>query len=693
MASERFSVKTVVIIGGGFCGTLTAVNLARLSTDPLRIVLVNNQYPLGRGIAYGTLRPEHLLNVVACKVSCAVMLATLVIFNLTAHACFAQTAGEPKRRAMENLGRGLVALNQGNGKVFVSWRLLGTDPDGIAFNLYRATGDQSPVKLNPDPITRSTHFVDRAVDLSHDSQAYFVRQVLDGREGLPTARFVIAAHAPVQDYLAIPLKTLAGYTANDAAVGDLDGDGEYEIIIKQEMRGYDNSQRGVCPGTTKLEAYRLDGAFLWRIDLGKNIREGAHYTPFIVYDLDGDGRSEVAVRTAEGTVDGAGVAIGDTDGDGRTDYVGANGYILEGPEFLSIFDGRTGKEIARAPYLARGRVADWGDSYGNRVDRFLMGVGYFDGERPSVIMCRGYYTITHLQAWNWRDGKLTMMWNFDTRSRPEYRPYEGQGNHNLSIGDIDNDGRDEIVYGAMCLDDDGRPLYNTRLGHGDAIHLSDIDPDRPGLEVFDIHERARHAQGAEFRDARTGQLIWGKPSPDVGRGVALDIDPRHRGYEMWASGRGLTGLWNVKGETIADRKPRSCNFGVWWDGDLLRELLDRTTISKWNWQDQSERTLLAASGCAANNSTKATPCLCADILGDWREEVIWRTADSRELRIYTTTIPTEHRLYTLMHDPTYRISAALQNVGYNQPTQPGFYLGDGMKAPPRPAITTTVAEK
>ena len=622
-----------------------------------------------------------------------VTLAILIIVNLTVPACLAQTASEPRRRVMENLGRGLVALNQGNGKVFVSWRLLGTDPDGIAFNVYRATGNQSPVKLNSAPITRSTHFVDSGVDLSHDSQAYSVRRLLDGREGPPTTAVNIAAHAPVQDYLTIPLKTLAGYTANDTAVGDLDGDGEYEIIVKQEMRGYDNSQRGVCPGTTKLEAYRLDGAFLWRIDLGKNIREGAHYTPFIVFDLDGDGRAEVAVRTAERTVDGTGVAIGDTDGDGRTDYVGANGYILEGPEFLSIFDGRTGREVARAPYIARGQVADWGDDYGNRVDRFLMGVGYFDGALPSVVMCRGYYTITCLQAWNWRDSKLTTKWNFDSRSRPEYRSYEGQGNHNLSIGDVDDDGKDEIVYGAMCLDDDGTPLYNTRLGHGDAIHLSDIDPDRPGLEVFDIHERARHAQGAEFRDARTGQLIWGKPSPDVGRGVALDIDPRHRGYEMWASGLGLTGLWNVKGETIADRKPRSCNFGVWWDGDLLRELLDRTTISKWNWQDRSERTLLTASGCSSNNSTKATPCLCADILGDWREEVIWRTADSRELRIYTTTIPTEHRLYTLMHDPTYRISAALQNVGYNQPTQPGYYLGDGMKGQPRPTIATVVATK
>ncbi len=253
---------------------------------------------------------------------------------------------------------------------------------------------------------------------------------------------------------------------------------------------------------------------------------------------------------------------------------------------------------------------------------------------------------------------------------------------------MDGDGKDEIVYGACVIDDNGKGLYSTGLGHGDAIHLSDIDPDRPGLEVFDIHERPPHPNDAEFRDARTGALIWGKPSPDVGRGLALDIDPRHRGYEMWASGAGLTGLWNVKGEQISEQKPRSCNFGVWWDGDLLREILNGNRISKWNWADGSETTLVTAKDCSSNNSTKSTPCLCADILGDWREEVIWRTTDGKELRVFTTTIPTERRLYTLMYDPIYRLSVAYQNVGYNQPTQTGFYLGEGMQLPPRPAIVT-----
>jgi rhamnogalacturonan endolyase len=592
------------------------------------------------------------------------------------------TAGA--QRQMEPLGRGTAAIRQDAGKVFVRWRLLGTDPVDIAFNVYRSTGGAGPLKLNPEPLRNATHFVDIGAN-GKEALAYFVRPVQDGREGQAGAPFRLRADAPARPYLSIPLQTLPGHTPNDASVGDLDGDGEYEIILKQEMRGRDNSQAGRT-GETKLEAYKLDGRFLWRINLGKNIREGAHYTQFLVYDLDGDGKAEVVCKTADGTVDGKGTPIGDANADHRN----ADGFILEGPEFLTVFEGATGMAMATTAYIPpRGRAADWGDDRGNRVDRFLAAVAYLDGSRPSVIMCRGYYTRTVLAAWNWRDGALSHAWTFDSDDgTPGNRRYRGQGNHNLRVGDVDGDGKDEIVYGACAIDDDGKGLYSTGLGHGDAIHLSDIDPDRPGLEVFDIHERPRHPDGAEFRDARTGALIWGKPSPDVGRGIALDVDPRHRGYEMWASGPGLDGLWNVKGEVISARKPRSCNFGVWWDGDLLRELLNSNRITKWNWLDGTETNLVTAEDCTSNNSTKSTPCLCADILGDWREEVIWRTTDGKELRIYTTTIPTAHRLYTLMHDPVYRLSVVYQNVGYNQPTQTGFYLGDGMSPPPRPAIST-----
>jgi rhamnogalacturonan endolyase len=258
---------------------------------------------------------------------------------------------------------------------------------------------------------------------------------------------------------------------------------------------------------------------------------------------------------------------------------------------------------------------------------------------------------------------------------------------------VDGDGKDEIVYGACAIDHYGAGLYSTGLGHGDAMHLSDIDPDRPGLEVFAIHEKPRHPYGAELHDAASGKLIWGAQSPDVGRGVAMDIDPRHRGYECWAAGRGLDTLYNCRGEKISDAKPRSCNMGVWWDGDVLREILDGTSIGKWDYNTGTTTQLLSAAdyGCVGNNGSKANPCLHADILGDWREEAIWRTADNKELRIFTTTMPTDRRFYTFMHDPVYRLSVAWQNVGYNLPTQPGFYMGDGMAPPPRPNIVLTGA--
>ena len=577
-------------------------------------------------------------------------------------------------RQMEALGRGLVASRLAEGKVYVSWRLLGTDPSGIAFNLYRSVAGAMPAKLNLEAITQTTDFLDLAAPAGQPI-TYTVRPAVEGRDLPPSRGFTLDAHAPARPYLSIPLRTPEGYRPNDASVGDLDGDGEYEIVLHQAGRGRDNAQRGPTDPPI-LEAYQLDGTFLWRIQLGKNIREGAHYTPFMVYDLDGDGRAEVACRTADGTIDGSGQVLGDE----AMDWRNSHGYVLKGPEFLTVFDGRTGRALATTDYLPpRGQVSDWGDDYGNRVDRFLAGIAYLDGERPSLIMCRGYYTRTVLVAWNWRAGKLTHRWTFDSDAGPvENRLYRGQGNHALAVADVDGDGRDEILHGACVIDDDGRGLYSTGLGHGDALHVSDFDPDRPGLEIFGIHERPQHALGANLRDAATGKVRWGKASADVGRGVAFDIDPRHRGAECWASGAGLTGLWNIRGEQISAAKPRSCNMGIWWDGDRLRELLNGVTVSKWHWEEGTETLLLSGTdfGCASNNGTKANPCLCADILGDWREELIARSADGKELRVFVTPIPSQHRLPTLMHDPVYRLGVAAQNVGYNQPAHLGFFLGD-----------------
>ncbi len=624
-------------------------------------------------------------------------------------------------RQMETLGRGVIAIKSEPGKIFVSWRVLGTDPVGLAFNLYRSADGAIPEKLNPAPLTGATHFIDATFNPAA-ANTYSVRPLLAGAEPPPSARTVVAtipANAPARPYFSIPLKTPAGYTPNDTSVGDLDGDGEYEIIVHLTGRARDNSRAGITDEPI-FHAYKLDGTLLWSINLGKNIREGAHYTQFLVYDFDGDGRAELICKTADGTVDGIGKVIGDAKADYRTqgdDLVPSRdpsgsvttpdgkrmasraGYVLAGPEFLTVFDGRTGAALATADYVpARGDVNAWGDAYGNRVDRFLAGVAYLDGVRPSAVMCRGYYTRSVLAAWDWRDGKLTQRWVFDSDQHgpaDNTNPYRGQGNHNLSVADVDGDGRDEIVYGAMCINADGTPRYSTKLGHGDALHVSDLDPTRPGREVFAIHENPKHPYGIEFRDANTGALIWGKPggtapAPDVGRGVAFDIDPRHPGNEVWST---LPGLNNARGEIISTKKPNSVNFAVWWDGDLLRELLNSNTVSKWDWLTETTHLLFTAEGCTSNNSTKSNPALSADLLGDWREEVILRTTDNQELRIFSTTIATAHRLTTLMHDPQYRLAIAWQNVGYNQPPHPGFFLGEGMKPAPRPNLTFVAPSK
>jgi fibronectin-binding autotransporter adhesin len=572
------------------------------------------------------------------------------------------------QRQMEQLNRGVVAVKVSGG-VYVSWRVLGNEWKDVSYNIYRES-----TKLNTEPITGASCWSD---PYGTTESTYSVAAVINNIEQ--------PASSPVDvwgtNYKNIPLQIPAGgttpdgvnytYNANDCSVGDLDGDGDYEIVLKWDpSNSKDNSQSGYT-GNVYLDAYELDGTHLWRIDLGRNIRAGAHYTQFMVYDLDGDGKSEIACKTADATIDGTGVIIGNA----SADYRNASGYILSGPEYLTIFDGETGKALVTTAYEPpRGTVSSWGDSYGNRVDRFLACVAYLDGKRPSLVMCRGYYTRTVLVAWDWRDSTLTKRWVFDTNNG--YSDYRGQGNHNLSVADVDEDGKDEIIYGACAIDDDGTGLWTTGLGHGDAMHVSDIDITRPGLEKWGIHEGTNNP-GSALLDARTGEIIWKTANADVGRGVSADLTAAFPGMECWGGTTGLRSSTNK----YAGSSPSSSNFVIWWDGDDLRELLDATSIDKYNGD-----LLLFATGCLSNNGTKSTPCLQADILGDWREEVIFRLADNTALRIYVSAITTQRRLYTLMHDPQYRLSIAWQNVAYNQPPHTGFFLGYGMDVPPPPPV-------
>ena len=599
------------------------------------------------------------------------------------------------QRKMEWLDRGLIAMPDRKGHLFVSWRLLGTEDPATTFNVYRKSAGKT-VKLNPQPVEASTSFMDSTADLSQEHQ-YTVKAVLKKKEEKNGAVYTVPANA--KPYLSIPLRTPAGYSANDASAGDMDGDGVFEIVIHMTGKAKDNSQRGITDPPI-FQCYKLDGSFLWEINLGKNIREGAHYTQFMVFDLDSDGKAEIAMKTADGTIDGQGTVIGDSTKDFRNEQ----GYILSGPEYLTVFDGLTGAEKSTVMYepprypnnlfpTTDELKSLWGDGYGNRMDRFLACVAYLDGVHPSLVMCRGYYTRTVLAAWDFKNKKLVKRWTFDSNDKGNGK-YAGQGNHNLTVTDVDGDGKDEIVYGQMTIDDNGTGLYTTGIGHADALHVSDLDPSRPGLEVFSIQEKFGDA-GANFRDARTGEVIWKKPSVKAGddgegpgRGLALDIDPRYEGFESWVAGAGIRGMFDAKGNQIAEKTP-ACNMGIYWDGDPLSEILNGVNISKWDYDSSKAVTIFDArnDGCASNNGTKANPCLSADLLGDWREELICRSNDSKELRIYSTAIPTSLKLYTLMHNPQYRLSIAWQNVAYNQPPHVSYFLGQGMKMPELPSIT------
>ncbi|MGW4947501.1 rhamnogalacturonan lyase [Actinoplanes sp. NPDC004185] len=718
----------------------------------------------------------------------------------------AQRPGGP---ALERLDRGLVAAATADG-VFLSWRLLapeatGATATGLAGPDFRVYRDGRPVAL----VTDSTNWLDPD---GTPASRYRVAAVVRGREAGRSAAVTpwggghhdLPLRKPADGVT--PSGQTYTYTANDMSVGDVDGDGRYEYVVKWDPSNSKDVSLTGYTGPVYLDTYRADGTLLYRIDLGVNIRAGAHYTQFPVYDFDGDGRAELMLKTAPGTsvirydatgrevsrryvtmpradvraghrhtddyrLSAAGyrehlvtmfqgwtahpevvagrwpatleAALGlapryayplsRADAEALVDYFidvyapsrsarnnlrAFEGFILDGPEYLTVFAGATGRELQTVRYKP-GRHDDglmWGDyalpriEPGNRVDRFLSGVAYLDGRHPSAVFARGYYTRTTLVAYRWDGRRLTENWYVDSGWTPMSNPFNdnphgrdgtdpryatltNQGFHSLSAADVDGDGRQEIVYGAATIDDDGSLLYSSfdtlpegsaapgqrvRLGHGDAVHVTDINPDRPGLETFTVHENGTGAPyGMALRDAATGEVLSGTYSGrDTGRGMIGDVLPEVRGIESWASmpgGSEASGLHTAAGAVLPGPVPGT-NQSIRWAGDLTTQLVNGAGEVTPTIDDWRRGTLLTATGTLTDNGTKGNPSLVADILGDWREELLVRTADSTAVRIYLSTEITGHKLYTLMHDPQYRVEVARQQTTYNQPSYPGFYL-------------------
>ena len=664
---------------------------------------------------------------------------------------------------MEKLDRGVVALPAADKGIFVSWRLLGTDGKNVCFDVER---DGKVIAHH----LKLTNYTDRKGSAA--SSYRIITYQDEPRMDAPAEREVSKAVKPWDDlYRSLPINRPAGgvtpdgksyeYTPNDCSVGDVDGDGEYEIILKWDpSNAHDNSHDGYT-GDVIFDCYKLDGTQLWRINLGRNIRAGAHYTQFLVYDFDGDGKAEMVCKTSAGSVDAKGRFVSDaaTDEgirelDNHADYRNSRGRILTGPELLTVFNGETGKamhtiwyqpnrafgtgkQVEEGEHLENGFPAYssvWGDkaNYGNRGERYLAGVAFLEGadKKPSAVMCRGYYTRSYLWAVDFDGKELKTKWLHASITPNDWKVTDAdgkilkeahgckatayaQGAHSLAVGDVDGDGCDEITYGSAAINHDGTLLYSTGLGHGDAQHLADLDPDRPGLEYYMVHEE--YPYGSDLRDARTGEILFRTlDKDDTGRGVAADIDAQHRGYEYWCSDAPV--VRDIKGKSVSAESSLSSqknhdadlfrsnektsfravsrmpamNFRIYWDGDLQDELLANGRpphfppyLQKWNGSEavalplSNGKQLYGMGNSVSCNWSKATPNLQADLFGDWREEVIyWDESDASHLNIFTTNIPTEYRVPTLMHDHIYRMGVAWQNVGYNQPPHLGYYLPD-----------------
>ena len=667
-----------------------------------------------------------------------------VVFLMMLMACVAVATAqtfEPSAYQNERLDRGFVNINTGATSSFLSWRLLDSDDEHTAFLVLKngtVVGDTLR-NATSKRVTSNATSEFRLVRLQNGVPTDTLAPVAFNKRGY----HLLQLDCPADGSNADGAYT---YSPNDCSVGDVDGDGQYELIVKWDpSNSKDNSQNGRT-GNVILDCYRLfTGEKLWRIDLGVNIRAGAHYTQFLVYDFDKDGKAELICKTAPGSKDATGKYVNQVadlaaiqNASNTRDWRNSNGRVDGGQEYLTVFEGLTGKAIHTIAYYPNRNAKavlseaagsfNWDDrsgksdyaSYGNRGERYLACVAYLGGkeERPSAVMCRGYYTYAYLWAVDFDGEKLKTRWLHSSDKKTTYRLMDANGNettytpaacssgmgrntmyangnHNISVGDVDGDGCDEIVWGSATLDNDGKMLSSVGFGHGDAIHLGDLNPDRPGLELFDIHEE-KGEYAWDLHDAATGEILWkgGQQGQDNGRGLAADIVAGSRGYEFWSSyggfdkeSRNQNPFNAITGQEVGTRKA-SMNFRIYWDGDVYDELLDGTSITKWSSSALTELGIYATASTkktfaelgmtpASCNSTKATPCLQADLFGDWREEVIWwNSSDPSQLYIVSSTTATNYRVPTLMHDHVYRMGIAWQNCAYNQPPHLGYYLPD-----------------
>ena len=615
----------------------------------------------------------------------AVMLSGAMCLSLCSELAFlpAVPAAAATSPMVEYLDRGINAVGTGSG-MLVSWRFLASDPDNAVFKLYR---DNTLIYTSTEKANGATCFLDN----SGNANSNYKVECYDGTKLISSDVCTLKSS---NTYYDIKLDRPGSiYTPNDMSVGDVDGDGVYELFVKWDPNNSkDNSQKGKTD-KVYIDCYKLDGTKLWRIDLGVNIRAGAHYTQFFVADFDLDGKAEMTCKTADGTVDGKGKVIGDA----SKDYRNSNGYVLSGPEYYTLFDGATGAALDTVDYEPqRGTVKNWGDSYGGRVDRFWGTTAYLDGVHPCVVTGRGYYTRLTATAYKVENKKLVKMWNYDSGNSNSSSNAYGDGNHNSMAADVDGDGKQEIITGAAIIDDDGKLYYTTKQGHGDALHVGDLDPTNPGIEVWICHEEKKSGYGVTLYDADQKKIIFhNNGAGDTGRCCADNVWAGNPGAELWGNKESDNSMpvKDAKGNTLDCRRP-AINFLTYWDGDLEREILDGytdspATISKMTG-DPGKTTitnLLVTDGFYTCNTTKGTPCLSADIFGDWREELIVRKASGDAIRIYCTDYDTDYRIQCLMHDPQYRTQVSAQQTAYNQPPHTSFFLGTGYDIPARSKCT------